>query len=59
MVVEVTADYDRTVRVLTEDVSNDLENSQCPVLFKEVISTLQIYIENLYLDWTCGQSRPQ
>jgi hypothetical protein len=54
VVVEVTADHDRTVRVLTEDVSDDLENSQCPVFLEEVISTLQIYIENLYLDWTGG-----
>ena len=54
MIVEITADYDCTVRVLTEDVSNDLENPHCPVLLEEVISTLQIYIENLYLDWAGG-----
>jgi hypothetical protein len=45
MIVEVTTDYDRTVRVLCEDVSSDLEYPQRPIFAVETISTLQVYIQ--------------
>ena len=58
MVVKVSTDYDSTVGVLAEYVSDDLEYSQCSVLVIEVITTLQVHIQNLYLYWTGGQSSP-
>lgn len=59
MVVKVSTDYDSTVGVLAEYVSDDLEYSQCSILVVEVISTLQVHIKNLYLYWTGGKSSPQ
>ena len=55
MVVEVAADHDRGVGVLSEDVPDDFKDPQRPVLVVEALTTFQVAVENLYLDVASGQ----
>ncbi len=59
MIVEVTTDYDRTIRVLCEDVSSDLEYPQRSITTVEAAPSFQVYIQYLNLHWSSGQSSPQ
>ena len=47
MVVEVTTYDDRCVRVLPDDILNDVQDSFGPVLQVLLLSTVEITIENL------------
>ena len=58
MVVEVTADHNRGVGVLSEDVPDYLKDPQRPVLVVEALTILQVEVEDLYLDVTGGQPGP-
>ena len=58
VIVEVAADYNRTIRVLCKNISSDLEYSQRSVFTVETITTLQVNIQELNLHWSSGQSSP-
>ena len=58
MIVEVPTYYDGSITILTEDVTNDLYDSQCSILVVEALTTLKVAVEYLYLDVACGQSSP-
>ena len=47
MVVEVTTDYDRSVWVLTYDISDDVQDSFGSVLQVLLFSRVEITVENL------------
>ena len=47
VVVEVTTDDDRSIGVLSDDVSDDLRHSCCPVFQVLLFSWLEIAVENL------------
>ena len=47
MVIEVTTDNDRCVRVLPDDILNDVQDSFGPVLQVLLFSRVEITVENL------------
>ena len=58
MIVEVAADHDRGVGVLSEDVPDDFKDPQRPVLVVEALAAFQVAVEDLYLNVAGGQPCP-
>ena len=49
MVVEVTTDNDQSIKVLINDISNDIGDSLCSLTEVLLLTWLKVTVQNLYV----------